>query len=152
MSADRPRELRAPCPGQPGGVGNSRLAPAERSMILVDAETGEEVEPAVVDRATGRPLDTEQFRLRCGPGSQPRHAGPVRPFSHLPGCGGLKHLPNDDCQPDNPSRTLRCHRAWHLAPAARTGSPEPDAVRGHSDVIRHRLSGQCDLLSQFLPG
>ena len=32
------------------------------------------------------------------------------------------------------------------------GSPEPDAVRGHSDVIGHRLSGRWDLLSQFLPG
>ena len=51
--------------------GNPRLAPAERSMILVDAETGEEVEPAVVDRATGRPLDTEQFVFAAGPAASP---------------------------------------------------------------------------------
>jgi len=51
--------------------GNPRLAPAERSMILVDAETGEEVEPAVVDRATGRPLDTEQFVFAAGPVASP---------------------------------------------------------------------------------
>ena len=37
--------------------GNSRLAPTERSMILVDAHSGEEVEPVVVDAKTGRRLD-----------------------------------------------------------------------------------------------
>jgi DNA-binding HxlR family transcriptional regulator len=37
--------------------GNSRLAPAERSMVLVDAHSGEEVEPVVVDARTGRRLD-----------------------------------------------------------------------------------------------
>jgi len=51
--------------------GNSRLAPAERSMILVDAETGEEVEPTVVDRATGRPLGPEQFVFAAGPAASP---------------------------------------------------------------------------------
>src|SRR5882724_12983129 len=34
--------------------GNSRLTPAERSMILVDATTGVEVDPIVVDRTTDR--------------------------------------------------------------------------------------------------
>jgi hypothetical protein len=37
--------------------GNSRLAPAERSVILVNAHSGEEVEPVVVDAKTGRRLD-----------------------------------------------------------------------------------------------
>jgi DNA-binding HxlR family transcriptional regulator len=37
--------------------GNSRLAPEERSMVLVDAVTGEEVDPVVVDSSTGRRLD-----------------------------------------------------------------------------------------------
>jgi DNA-binding HxlR family transcriptional regulator len=48
--------------------GNSRLAPEERSMILVDAKTGEEVEPVVVDADTGRRLDdSEAFVYTAGP-------------------------------------------------------------------------------------
>ena len=47
--------------------GNSRLAPAERSMILVDAETGEEAEPVLVDRATGRRVDGDDFVFTAGP-------------------------------------------------------------------------------------
>ena len=47
--------------------GNSRLAPAERSMILVDAATGEEVEPVLVDRATGRRVDGDDFVFTAGP-------------------------------------------------------------------------------------
>src|SRR3981189_3378049 len=34
--------------------GNARLAPHERSMVLVDASTGAEADPAVVDRAPRR--------------------------------------------------------------------------------------------------
>jgi hypothetical protein len=37
--------------------GNERPAPDERTMILVDAETGSEAEPVTVDQATGRPID-----------------------------------------------------------------------------------------------
>ncbi|MEU7893258.1 helix-turn-helix domain-containing protein [Nonomuraea sp. NPDC049152] len=48
--------------------GNARLAPDQRSMILVDAATGEEVEPVVVDAATGRRLDdSEAFVYTSGP-------------------------------------------------------------------------------------
>jgi DNA-binding HxlR family transcriptional regulator len=47
--------------------GNSRLEPSERSMILVDARTGEEVDPVVVDRASGRRLDGENFVFAAGP-------------------------------------------------------------------------------------
>ncbi|MEU2428305.1 MULTISPECIES: helix-turn-helix domain-containing protein [unclassified Streptomyces] len=48
--------------------GNSRLAPEERSMILIDARTGEEVEPVVVDAATGRRLDdSDTFVYTAGP-------------------------------------------------------------------------------------
>ncbi|HEY4410132.1 MAG TPA: helix-turn-helix domain-containing protein [Acidimicrobiia bacterium] len=54
------------------GWGNARLAPAQRSMVLVDAETGAEAEPVVVDRATGRPLDGPDFVFTAGPAaSQP---------------------------------------------------------------------------------
>ncbi|MFD3454542.1 winged helix-turn-helix transcriptional regulator [Streptomyces sp. NPDC058691] len=48
--------------------GNRHLAPEERSMILVDAETGEEAEPVVVDARTGRSLDdSEAFVFAAGP-------------------------------------------------------------------------------------
>lgn len=47
--------------------GNERLLPAERTMILVDARTGEEVEPVVVDRTTGRRVDGPDFVFTAGP-------------------------------------------------------------------------------------
>ena len=48
--------------------GNSRLAPAERSMVLVDAHTGEEVEPVLVDAGTGRRLDDSRaYVFTAGP-------------------------------------------------------------------------------------
>jgi hypothetical protein len=48
--------------------GNSRLAPEERSMILVDAATGEEVEPVIVDAKTGRRLDDSRaYVFTAGP-------------------------------------------------------------------------------------
>lgn len=48
--------------------GNSRLAPTERSMILVDSHTGEEVEPVVVDAGTGRRLDdSDAYVFTAGP-------------------------------------------------------------------------------------
>jgi len=49
------------------GWGNARLAPDKRSMVLVDAETGVEAEPVVVDRATGRQLDGPDFVFTAGP-------------------------------------------------------------------------------------
>ncbi|MEV7323445.1 helix-turn-helix domain-containing protein [Streptomyces sp. NPDC093970] len=48
--------------------GNSRLAPEERSMILVDADSGQEVEPVVVDAKTGRRLDdSHSYVFTAGP-------------------------------------------------------------------------------------
>jgi DNA-binding HxlR family transcriptional regulator len=47
--------------------GNARLAPDERSMVLVDADTGVEADAVVVDRATGRSLDGADFVFTAGP-------------------------------------------------------------------------------------
>lgn len=48
--------------------GNSRLPAAERSMILVDAHSGQEVEPVVVDARTGRRLDdSDDYVFAAGP-------------------------------------------------------------------------------------
>jgi DNA-binding HxlR family transcriptional regulator len=69
------------------GWGNARLDPAQRSMVLVDAETGAEAEPVVVDQATGRRLDGPDFVFTAGPAaSQPfrdRYQG--RPSPRHPG-------------------------------------------------------------------
>lgn len=51
--------------------GNSRLDPEDRSMILVDAETGVEVDPVIVDSATGRRLDGPEFVFTSGPSAGP---------------------------------------------------------------------------------
>ncbi|MFG2775672.1 winged helix-turn-helix transcriptional regulator [Streptomyces sp. NPDC048350] len=47
--------------------GNRRLCPAERSLVVVDAATGAEADPVVVDRVTGRRLDTGDFLFARGP-------------------------------------------------------------------------------------
>src|SRR5262245_42805518 len=47
--------------------GNVRLDPSERSMVLVDSETGVEAEPILVDRATGRRVDGPDFIFTAGP-------------------------------------------------------------------------------------
>lgn len=49
------------------GWGNARLTPDQRSMVLVDAETGAEAEPVVVDRTTGRRIDGPDFVFTAGP-------------------------------------------------------------------------------------
>jgi DNA-binding HxlR family transcriptional regulator len=51
--------------------GNSRLAPHNRSMILVDAATGTEADPIIVDRTTGRRLDGDDFIFTAGPAASP---------------------------------------------------------------------------------
>ena len=47
--------------------GNARRKPEHRSMILVDRATGEEVEPVLVDRKSGRPVVGEEFVFTAGP-------------------------------------------------------------------------------------
>ncbi|OHV48777.1 transcriptional regulator [Pseudofrankia sp. BMG5.36] len=48
--------------------GNSRLPAEQRSMILVDANSGEEVEPVVIDAKTGRRLDdSDAYVFTAGP-------------------------------------------------------------------------------------
>lgn len=46
---------------------NAQLAPQERSMILVDTRTGREVEPIVVDAATGERVDDPHYVYAAGP-------------------------------------------------------------------------------------
>ncbi|MEU8793169.1 helix-turn-helix domain-containing protein [Streptomyces sp. NPDC048643] len=68
--------------------GNARLAPERRSMILVDAVSGEEVQPVVVDAGSGRRLDdSEAYVFTAGPaasdGMRARYADTVPARSAL---------------------------------------------------------------------
>lgn len=47
--------------------GNSRIPADRRSMVLVDRDTGIEAEPVVVDSATGRRVDGDDFVFTAGP-------------------------------------------------------------------------------------
>ncbi|HZF89873.1 helix-turn-helix domain-containing protein [Streptomyces sp.] len=47
--------------------GNHRLAPEDRSLVLVDVRTGVAVDPVVVDRLTGQPVDTADHVFAPGP-------------------------------------------------------------------------------------
>lgn len=51
------------------------LDPAQRSMILVDRQIGIEAEPVIVDRATGRHLDSDDFVYTTGPAAGPAMRG-----------------------------------------------------------------------------
>ncbi|MFD1271436.1 winged helix-turn-helix transcriptional regulator [Streptomyces kaempferi] len=61
--------------------GNSRLDADERAMILVDARTGAEADPVVVDRTTGRRVDTDEFVFTASPAAseamRTRYADPA---------------------------------------------------------------------------
>lgn len=58
---------------------NAQLAPDERAMVLVDTRNGREVEPVVVDAATGERVDSPHFAFAAGPAAGPvmreRYAG-----------------------------------------------------------------------------
>ncbi|GGP14225.1 helix-turn-helix transcriptional regulator [Nonomuraea glycinis] len=56
--------------------GNSRLEPERRSMIVVDANSGDEVEPVIVDARTGRRLDdSATYVFAAGPAASPAMRG-----------------------------------------------------------------------------
>lgn len=46
---------------------NEQLAPSERAMVLVDTETGREVEPETIDPVTGVSVSDPRFAFRAGP-------------------------------------------------------------------------------------
>jgi DNA-binding HxlR family transcriptional regulator len=47
--------------------GNRHFAPEGASVTIVDAETGAEVDPVIVDRVTGRPIREPEFAWVAGP-------------------------------------------------------------------------------------
>ncbi|MGV9523351.1 winged helix-turn-helix transcriptional regulator [Streptomyces griseus] len=62
---------------------NEQLAPSERAMVLVDTDTGREVEPVTVDPVTGLSVSDPRFAFRSGPAAgeqmRARYAAPGRP-------------------------------------------------------------------------
>jgi DNA-binding HxlR family transcriptional regulator len=52
--------------------GNRHFAPEGASVTIVDAESGAEAEPIVVDRATGRPIREPEFAWVAGPAAGER--------------------------------------------------------------------------------
>jgi DNA-binding HxlR family transcriptional regulator len=52
--------------------GNKHFAPEGASVLLVDSETGLPADPVLVDRASGRPLTSPEFRSAAGPAADER--------------------------------------------------------------------------------
>jgi DNA-binding HxlR family transcriptional regulator len=52
--------------------GNRHFAPEGTSVMLVNAKTGEAVEPILADPATGRPILEPDYRLVAGPAAPER--------------------------------------------------------------------------------
>jgi DNA-binding HxlR family transcriptional regulator len=49
--------------------GNRHFAPEGESVVIVDSVTGVRADPVLVDRRSGRPLATSDFKLAAGPGA-----------------------------------------------------------------------------------
>jgi DNA-binding HxlR family transcriptional regulator len=68
--------------------GNRHFAPEGASVLLVDAQTGQEADPILVDRATGRPIREGDFKYVAGPAAPPstrrRYAAAVGPKGKTP--------------------------------------------------------------------
>lgn len=72
--------------------GNSHLAPDQHSVVLVDAHSGEQVEPVVVDARTDRRLDdSDAYVFTAGPaaGDAMRNRYAERPA--VPHGRGVRH-------------------------------------------------------------
>jgi len=52
--------------------GNRHFAPEGASVLLVDAQSGVEADPVLVDRSTGRPIDEPDYAFVPGPAASER--------------------------------------------------------------------------------
>jgi DNA-binding HxlR family transcriptional regulator len=52
--------------------GNRHYAPEGKSVILIDSETGREVEPILIDPLTGHPVTEHPYRTVAGPAADER--------------------------------------------------------------------------------
>jgi DNA-binding HxlR family transcriptional regulator/alkylated DNA nucleotide flippase Atl1 len=116
--------------------GNARLAPSDRSMILVDSVTGSEADPVVVDRQSGRPVDGADFVFTAGPAA----SAPFRDRYH--------DRPGPHSHPDSRrERILSRVRCVPRGSVASFGDIDPEAPRlvgrvlhsAPADVPWHRI-------------
>lgn len=54
------------------GWWNNAVDPAERPVVVIDHQTGQEIEPVVVDRRTREPLEWPRHRFAPGPTASKR--------------------------------------------------------------------------------
>jgi DNA-binding HxlR family transcriptional regulator len=52
--------------------GNQHFAPEGKSVVIVDSQSGDEAEPVLIDRKSGRALVTPDFRPAAGPAADAR--------------------------------------------------------------------------------
>jgi DNA-binding HxlR family transcriptional regulator/alkylated DNA nucleotide flippase Atl1 len=128
--------------------GNARLAPNDRSMILVDSLTGSEADPVVVDRQSGRPVDGADFVFTAGPAaSEPfrdRYQGRPGPHSAQPAEVGGRALTHPDSRSERILSRVRCVPSGCVASF---GDIDPEAPRlvgrvlhtAPADVPWHRI-------------
>jgi DNA-binding HxlR family transcriptional regulator len=60
-------------------------APSDRTLVLVDRQTGAQVDPVLVDRVTGRPVDELDLAFAAGPAASPRLRGRFRQLAEQAG-------------------------------------------------------------------
>ncbi|WP_246872140.1 winged helix-turn-helix transcriptional regulator [Nocardia rhamnosiphila] len=68
---------------------NAQLAPEERAMILVDSETGREVEPVVIDPVSGASVADPRFLFVAGPAAGPEMSERYRGRTAEPAAVGV---------------------------------------------------------------
>ena len=87
--------------------GNRYFAPEGTSVTIVDAQTGVEAEPIIVDRATGRPIREPEFAWVPGPAAgertRQRYARRPQPGAPPPDVETDPHIsergaPNEPCR------------------------------------------------------
>jgi DNA-binding HxlR family transcriptional regulator len=59
--------------------GNRHFAPGGPSVVIADSRTGEQADPVLVDRKSGRLLVEPDFSLGRGTGRRRTHPAPLRP-------------------------------------------------------------------------
>jgi DNA-binding HxlR family transcriptional regulator len=113
--------------------GNRHFAPEGKSVMIVDAQTGAEADPVVVDRATGKPIRAPEFAWVAGPaaGESTRRRYARRP-PIPPGTAGVPPAPSLPAPDDG--QDARGHPS---KPAAADGDPPADTQKKPGRAARN---------------
>jgi DNA-binding HxlR family transcriptional regulator len=63
--------------------GNKHFSPEGESMLIVDAETNERAEPLLIDKRSGRPLRSPEFKVIAGPAANEETRRRYRMFEQI---------------------------------------------------------------------